>query len=137
MSDRPDLVVSSSDYDRLDAIISGLPREQTAAGAMLAAELARASVVAPTDLPVDRVSMHSTVRFISEHDGEPVRLTLVYPREVGSAPDQVSVLAPVGTALLGLQVGSSIDWPLPGGELTRVQILGIDYQPEAAGELHR
>ena len=137
MSDRPDLVVSSSDYDRLDAIISGLPREHTAAGVMLAAELARASVVAPTDLPADRVSMHSTVRFISEHDGEPVRLTLVYPREVGSAPDQVSVLAPVGTALLGLQVGSSIDWPLPGGELTRVRILGIDYQPEAAGELHR
>ena len=137
MSDRPDLVVSSSDYDRLDAVISGLPREQAAAGAALAAELARASVVAPSELPADRVSMHSTVRFISEHEGEPVRLTLVYPREVGTAPDQVSVLAPVGTALLGLQVGSSIDWPLPGGELTRVRILGIDYQPEAAGELHR
>lgn len=137
MSTRPELVVSSLDYDRLDAMIAALPQAQAAAGAALAAELARARVVEPSELPPDRVSMRSTVCFESTHEHHPSRLTLVYPHELGSHADQISVLAPVGTALLGLKVGDSIDWPLPGGELTRLCILGIDYQPEREGQLHR
>lgn len=133
----PELVVSSLDFDRLDALIAALPLEQQAAGQILATELARARVVEPAELPADRVSMRSTVCFESTHEHHPSRLTLVYPQELGSAPDQISVLAPVGTALLGLKVGDSIEWRLPGGESTRVRILGIDYQPEREGDLHR
>lgn len=132
----PDLIVSSLDYDRLDALIAALPPEQQMAGQALAAELERARVVEPADLPTDRVSMRSTVCFESTHEHHPSRLTLVYPRELGTAADQISVLAPVGTALLGLKVGDSIEWRLPGGESTRVRILGIDYQPEREGKLH-
>jgi regulator of nucleoside diphosphate kinase len=47
------------------------------------------------------------------------------------------VLAPVGSALLGLRVGEAIDWPMPGGRSARLQVLEIRYQPEASGELHR
>ncbi len=133
----PELVVSSLDFDRLDALIAALPLEQQAAGQALATELARARVVEPAELPADRVSMRSTVCFESTHEHHPSRLTLVYPQELGSAADQISVLAPVGTALLGLKVGDSIEWRLPGGESTRVRILGIDYQPEREGDLHR
>lgn len=133
----PDLVVSSLDYDRLDALIAALPLDQRAAGEALAAELARARVVEPAELPADCVSMRSTVCFESTHEHHPSRLTLVYPHEVGTHADQISVLAPVGTALLGLKVGDSIDWTLPGGEVTRVRILGLDYQPEREGQLHR
>lgn len=137
MSARPELIVSSLDYDRLDAMIAALPLAQRAAGEALAAELERARVVEPRDLPADRISMRSTVSFESTHEHHPSRLTLVYPHELGSAADQISVLAPVGTALLGLKVGDSIDWPLPGGEVTCLKILGLDYQPEREGQLHR
>lgn len=132
----PELIVSSLDYDRLDALIAALPQEQQMAGQALATELERARVVEPADLPADRVSMRSTVCFESTHEHHPARLTLVYPRELGTAADQISVLAPVGTALLGLKVGDSIEWRLPGGESTRVRILSIDYQPEREGKLH-
>ncbi|MCG6116982.1 MAG: nucleoside diphosphate kinase regulator [Aquimonas sp.] len=137
MSTRPDLIVSSLDFDRLDAMIAALSQAQASAGAALAAELARARVVEPAELPPDRVSMRSTVRFMSTHEHHPSRLTLVYPHELGSEADQISVLAPVGTALLGLRAGDSIDWPLPGGDITRLSILGIDYQPEREGQVHR
>jgi regulator of nucleoside diphosphate kinase len=64
-------------------------------------------------------------------------LTLVYPRDADGSAHKVSVLAPVGSALLGLRVGETIDWPMPGGRSARLQVLAIRYQPEAAGELHR
>jgi regulator of nucleoside diphosphate kinase len=135
MTQRPALIVSSLDFDRIDAMLSALPAGNAAAAA-LAAELDRAQIVEPAALPTDRVSMRSTVSFSIDREGSVSRLTLVYPRQLGTAPDQVSVLTPVGTALLGLKVGDEIEWPLPGGELTRLRILGLDYQPESAGALH-
>lgn len=135
MSLRPELIVSSLDYDRLDAMLGALPSGH-AAGAALAAELARASVVEPGELPADRISMRSTVRFASAHDGAETCATLVYPRQLGSGEGLVSVLAPIGTALLGLKVGDEIDWPLPGGESTRLRVLALEFQPERAGALH-
>jgi regulator of nucleoside diphosphate kinase len=49
----------------------------------------------------------------------------------------VSILAPVGTALLGLSVGQHIDWPMPGGKQLKLTLLEVEYQPEAAGEYAR
>ncbi|MBX3665016.1 MAG: GreA/GreB family elongation factor, partial [Burkholderiales bacterium] len=63
-------------------------------------------------------------------------LTLVYPRDAGGE-GRISVLAPVGSALLGLSVGSALDWPLPDGPSTTVRVSAITYQPERAGEHHR
>ena len=59
-------------------------------------------------------------------------LTLVYPQDNG--PERVSILAPVGAALLGLSVGQSIDWPAPNGKILKLEILAVEYQPEANGE---
>jgi len=59
-------------------------------------------------------------------------LTLVYPQDNG--PERVSILAPVGAALLGLSVGQSIDWPAPNGKTLKLEILAVEYQPEANGE---
>ena len=64
-------------------------------------------------------------------------LTLVYPRDADPDAHQVSIFAPVGSALLGLRVGDAIDWPMPGGRTARLHVLAVRYQPEAAGELHR
>ena len=64
-------------------------------------------------------------------------MTLVYPHDADGTPGKVSILAPVGSALLGLRTGQAIDWPMPGGNSTRLRVLEIRYQPEAAGEYNR
>ena len=85
--------------------------------------------------------MNSTARFkvvgAGGDTGEERELTLVYPRDADGQPDKVSILAPVGSALLGLRIGDTIEWPVPGGRTIRLQVLSIRFQPEAAGELHR
>src|SRR3546814_8305637 len=65
-------------------------------------------------MPGDVISMNSTARFLDENSGEERELTLVYPRDATGEPGRVSILAPVGSALLGLRVGQSIDWPMSG-----------------------
>ncbi|HEY0310252.1 MAG TPA: nucleoside diphosphate kinase regulator [Luteimonas sp.] len=133
---RPALVLSRLDCDRLEALLEQ-PAYSGAQYDALRDELARAEVREPRDMPPDAITMNSTARFRDESSGEERELTLVYPRDADGSPDKVSILAPVGSALLGLRAGQTIDWPLPGGRSTRLQVLGIRYQPEAAGEFHR
>ncbi len=133
---RPTLVLSRLDCDRLEALLEQ-PAYSGPQYDPLRDELARAEVREPRDMPPDAITMNSTARFRDEATGEERELTLVYPRDADGSPDKVSILAPVGSALLGLRAGQTIDWPLPGGRSTRLQVLGIRYQPEAAGEFHR
>ncbi|HBY5231522.1 TPA: nucleoside diphosphate kinase regulator, partial [Klebsiella pneumoniae] len=67
-------------------------------------------------------------------DGEVRVRTLVYPAKMTDSNTQLSVMAPVGAALLGLRVGDSIHWELPGGVATHLEVLELEYQPEAAGD---
>lgn len=78
-------------------------------------ELDRADVVSPLDLPAGVVTMHACVRYVDETTGERRRVTLVYPDRADAARGRVSVLAPVGSALLGLKPGDAIDWEFPHG----------------------
>ena len=133
---RPALVLSRLDCDRLEALLEQPAYSGTQYDA-LRDELARAEVREPRDMPPDAITMNSTARFRDESSGEERELTLVYPRDADGSPDKVSILAPVGSALLGLRAGQTIDWPLPGGRSTRLQVLEIRYQPEAVGEFHR
>ena len=137
MNTQPNIVISSLDAERLDALLASIPRDTFPGRAELEAELARAEIVEPRDIPTTVVTMNSTVRFRVESSTEEFTLTLVYPRDMDSSSDKISILAPVGSALLGLRVGDVIDWPMPGGRSARLHVLAIRYQPEAAGELHR
>jgi len=94
-------------------------------------------VVEPKDMAADVVSMNSTVRFRVDSTQETFTLTLVYPKDMDSGAGKISILAPVGSALLGLSQGDAIEWPKPGGGTLKVQIEEVIYQPERAGELHR
>ncbi len=135
MTTQPDIIVSSLDLQRLEALLAGLGDGRPEAVA-LQDELDRADVVAPEQMPPDVVSMNSTVQFEIEESGEAFTRTLVYPHQAGQ-PDTISILAPIGTALLGLKIGSTIEWPLPGAQVRHVRIAGIDYQPERSGDLAR
>ncbi len=131
------ITLSSLDLDRLEDLLASVSPQAVPGKADLLAELNRAEVVAPEEVPPTVVTMNSTVRFRITNSGEEFCLTLVYPKDVNGAPDRVSVLAPVGSALLGLSVGAELDWPRPGGGLMTVQVLDVVYQPERAGEFHR
>ncbi len=132
----PPLLLSRLDVERIEALLEQ-PIAQGIDTSALEAELERAEVVEPAQMPADVITMNSTARFRDETSGEEHEITLVYPRDADGSHDKVSILAPVGSALLGLRVGAGIEWPLPGGRVVRLRVLSVRYQPEAAGDLHR
>lgn len=137
MNTTPKIILSSQDMDRLEALLDALPDKAAPDKTALMAELSRAEVVEPEQIPPTVITMNSTVRFAMEESGEEFCLTLVYPKDMNGDSDRISVLAPVGSALLGLSTDDHIEWPGPGGKLTKVRILEVIYQPERAGEFHR
>lgn len=137
MSSRPNIIISSLDADRLEALLESTAKGAFPGKAQLEAELLRAEIREPRQMPDNVVTMNSRVRFKVLSTGEDFTYTLVYPKDMDGSSDKISILAPVGSALLGLSQGNEIEWPAPGGGLVRVQIEEIIFQPERAGELHR
>ena len=129
------IYITQADMNRLRSLMESMKSSREDLKT-LRAELDQARVVSPLDIPPDVITMNSTARFVDEADGDEHEMTLVYPRDAG-APGTVSILAPVGSALLGLRVGQQIDWTGPGGRALRLRVLAISYQPEAAREFHR
>lgn len=137
MSTKPEITISSLDSDRLYELIDSLPKNSSVGIPELEQELARAKTVEPSQVPPTLVTMNSTVRFSVESSQDEFLLTLVYPKDISSSNKNISILAPVGSALLGLSQGDEIEWPKPGGGLMKVTIAEVTYQPERSGELHR
>lgn len=134
---KPNIVISSVDAARLEALLQSLPAHAFPGREDLEAELARAEIVEPRDIPPTVVTMNSTVRFSIESSSKEFHLTLVYPKDADASGGTISILAPVGSALLGLSKGDEIEWPRPGGGMLRVRIEDVTYQPERAGEYNR
>lgn len=128
----PPITISRNDLGRLKRLINSPGIRDTDAAQALDDELERAEVVDPEKLPPNVVTMNSRVRLRERRSGREHELTLVYPSDAGE--DRVSVLAPVGSALLGLSVGQDIEWPLPDGRIAQFEVLEILYQPEAEGD---
>jgi regulator of nucleoside diphosphate kinase len=95
-------------------------------------ELTRAHAVEPTSVPDDVVTMNSTVRLLDLDSDEDEIYTLVYPSMADPGEHRLSVLAPVGTAIVGSRVGDVIEWPVPAG-MRRLRVEDVLYQPERAG----
>lgn len=137
MHTKPKVIISSLDAERLEELLHTLPGSAFPGRDDLEAELTRAEIVDPKDVPPTVVTMNSTVRFEVVSSAEEFRLTLVYPKDIDASGEKISVLAPVGGALLGLSQGDEIEWPKPGGGVLRVRIKEVIYQPERSGEYHR
>ncbi len=99
----------------------------------LEAEILRAEIVDPQKIPRDVVTMNSLVKFRDLNDREIYIYSIVYPNAADYAKGRVSVLAPIGMALLGCRVGDVVEWPVPAG-VRRLKIEEVLYQPEAAGQ---
>jgi len=133
------IYITTSDYHRLSGLIE-MSRERNGDADreyldQLEEELAQAEVVNPEDIPQDVITMRSKVRLKDLKSGQTVMYSLVFPPEANSNEGHISVLAPIGTALLGNRSGDVVESRVPSG-LRRLKVKEILYQPEAAGNYH-
>lgn len=129
------ITISEFDRRRLLALLDGYETDAIDRGSIedLIDEMARARVVAPADVPSDVVTMNTRLRLADTATGDSRVVTVVFPGAADADHGKISILAPLGTALLGYAVGDQIDWQVPGGH-RRFRIEAIEYQPESAGD---
>ena len=121
----PHITLTASDHEHLSSLARAAMRSMPEAAANLADELDRAQVLANGRRPIDVVGMGCEVEFRDESNGRVQKVTLVYPSEADIEQGRVSVLTPVGTALIGLRTGTSITWETRTGELKRLTVMGV------------
>lgn len=125
------IFLTDTDLERLERLIEAVPDSPYVRA--LDEELANAITVPQNKIPPDVVTMNSKVRFEDVFTGKEQIVTLTYPEDAEASEGRVSILAPVGSALLGLSTGQFVEWPIPGGKVRSLKITEVLYQPEAAG----
>lgn len=131
------VTLTKADYERLMALVSvDLSPQDPDAGSIreLRTELERAVIVESGEVGADIVTMNSRVRIQDLDTGEQKEYTLVFPLAADFNQGKISVLVPLGTALIGFRTGDVVEWKVPGG-IRKFKIKKILYQPEAAGDL--
>ena len=129
---RPPITLVETEGDLLFNLACAARDRSTMAAGLLLEELSRAEFCSPESLPADVVTMRSRIVFLDEDSGEEHAVELVYPSAADMELGRVSVLTPVGAALIGLQRGSAIDWPNRLGLCRRLRIIEV-IQPERGG----
>jgi regulator of nucleoside diphosphate kinase len=132
-TEHDNIIITANDLERLWPV---LDQHDTPAAESLEMELRRAVIVDPHEVPADVVTMNSEVVYEDCESRARRTVRIVYPHDANASNGRVSVLAPIGSALLGLRVGQSIEWQVPTGT-KRVRVVEIRYQPEAAGDFER
>lgn len=130
-----EIYITDQDMKRLNGLLETARRlnyHNRADLAELEAELARGQVIASAQVPPEVITMNSTVCLVDLETGEEMVYTLVFPNEADIEQNRISILAPIGTALLGYKVGDTVEWQVPGG-LSRLKVKELLYQPEASG----
>ena len=122
---KPAITISQSDHERLWRLGTQLlAKDQTLAEELLN-ELDRAKIVGDDEMPTDVISMGTQLRFTTD-TGEDRSVTLVFPHEADISTDRLSVLTPIGAALIGLSAGQSIDWRSLDGRLHRLTVETVE-----------
>lgn len=127
------IVVTEDDYRRLEWLIETsrrIYRRDTDRLDGLEQELERAILVKSDEVPPDVITMNSRVRVKDLESGREIAYRIVFPSEANLADNRISVLAPMGTALLGLRAGATVEWLAPSG-MRSFRVLEVEYQPEA------
>lgn len=128
---KPRITLTATDHEKLSALANAAANTMPEVAAELAEELDRAHVLAKGRHPVDTVCMGCEVEFRDDMTGRVQTVTLVYPNEADIAKGRISVLTPIGTALIGLAVGKSIDWITRNGDSKRLTVMQV-REPAAA-----
>ncbi len=133
---KPALITSHSDNERLSRLAESYIDRNPVVAEELLAELDRARIVADDRIGTDVVRMGSTLRFTSDL-GEDRRVTLVFPGEADIAEGRISVLTPIGAALIGLSAGQSIDWTARDGRVHRLTVESVEAPADSPELTHR
>lgn len=121
------ILVCADDFERIESLIAASGKRRDAATIVaLQGELDRARIVEADAVPHDVVRMSSRVRFVDEATGAAETVTLVYPFAADATRGYVSVLAPLGSALIGLRVGQAVAWPMPNGSVRQLRVLAVE-----------
>lgn len=116
------ITLTQTDHKKLTALAQSVDNEN---GLLLEEELSRATVVSDETRPENTVGMNSKVRFQDLESKEEMTVTLVYPHEANADKNLISILSPIGSALIGLQVGQTISWPLPNGKQKSIKVISV------------
>jgi regulator of nucleoside diphosphate kinase len=133
---QPLIYITKTDEDKLRKLIQKEQHTEYRGSdylKMLAGELDKAQVVDPQKIPPDVITLNSTVCLIDLEADDEMVYTLVFPEEADISQGKISILAPIGTAMLGYRVGDTFEWDTPGGRRT-IRVLKILFQPEASGD---
>ena len=122
---KPTIILSAEDYERLFTLAHAVRKRMPDLADELAEEIGRARVLAKGEHPQHIVCMNSEVEFRDDTTGKIQKVTLVYPEEADISKRKISVLTPVGTALIGLRDGDSIIWETPNGESRQLTVLSV------------
>ena len=125
-------VLNELDHVRIDRLLA---RSQPLSKVALHELLDEADIVAPREVPPDVVTMYTQVRAEQPGDGTGGRKLVVrYPEDAEPSAGFISVLSPIGTALLGSRCGDTVAWTTPAGEVQRLRIVELLFQPESSGD---
>lgn len=130
----PDITLSVADFSRLQSVAAGAMNSAPDIASFLLRELDRANVV-PRDRSPSCVKMGSRVRFRDDFSGRVREVQVVYPKDADPTSGRISVLTPVGVALLGLSAGQSMGWQNRDGRSKTLTVLDVDHELEPAGYL--
>jgi regulator of nucleoside diphosphate kinase len=131
------IIISATDHQKLSGTIADAGRLSERGRAELAAlegELQRAIVVPSEKVPPDVITMNSRAELLDVDTNERMEFTLVYPAQAKIEEGRISVLAPLGTAMLGYRVGDEFEWLVPYGR-RRFRVMAIEFQPERPSPL--
>ena len=121
----PPIALLAHDLERLRGLAEGAANKFPRTADFLAREVERAAILESPDVPPNLVAMGSTVEFRDDTTGHTRRVTLVYPAEADVSVGKISVLTPVGAALIGLSAGQSIEWQAPSGQWRSLTVLAV------------
>ncbi|MDX5364078.1 MAG: nucleoside diphosphate kinase regulator [Pseudazoarcus pumilus] len=129
---KPEIIVSSHDLDQLEGLLATPAARQRADLDGLRAELDRAEIREPADMPANVITMNSRFRIREQPSGRERELTLVWPGDRSYGEAGISVFTPAGSALLGLSAGQRIDWPTVEGREVHLEVIEVVSQPADA-----
>jgi regulator of nucleoside diphosphate kinase len=135
-ADMANIYITNNDMNRLKTLIAdAIEKNPNSRNDLqhLNDELDRAEICEQQDIPKDVITMNSKVHLVDLSSNEDLVYTLVYPSHANVDLGRISVLAPIGTAMIGYRVGDEIKWPVPGGT-RRLKVKEVIYQPEASGD---
>lgn len=131
------IVLTRNDYSRLKQLFADMSRQTEESGGLETLEeiLDLARVVRSEEVPANVVTMNSRVLFEDLRSGEKGTVTIAYPADADVSTRRISILSPVGAALIGEAKGAEVELPVPHGQTRRIRIVDVLYQPEAEGDL--